>query len=102
MSNFADVCLKSLIGGCSLQQLAVLSSVAYQVGSCGILTLWEVQRLALGIHLMRPSGTKALKEYAFITDSFDPLALFVVSNGSIFSPKLKVIFLMKGQFYILS
>lgn len=85
-----DICLKSIVSGNSVQQLAAMNLVAYQVGASGVLTLWEVRLLALGINSMQPVGTKALNQYATVTDSFDPLSLFVVATGTKLSPKLKV------------
>lgn len=60
------------------------------MGSLGILTMWEVRRLALGVSFMKPFGTRALQDYALVTDSFDPLALFVISSGTNYSPKIQV------------
>lgn len=91
ISNMGDLWLKALVGGYNIQQLVAMNSFVYQVGTSGILTLWEIRRLALGVQLMKPAGTESLKDYALSTDSFDPLALFVVSSGSKHSPKLKVI-----------
>ncbi|KAJ1528811.1 hypothetical protein ONE63_007188 [Megalurothrips usitatus] len=92
VTNFDDTFLKSMVAGNSTQQLAAMNSLAYQVGTAGILTLWEVRRLALGVHLMKPLGTKALQKYAMTTDSFDPLALFVIPTGTTYSPKLRVLY----------
>lgn len=92
MGKLGDICLKSIVCGNSVQQLAAMNLIAYQVGASGILTLWEVRLLALGINSMQPVGTKALNQYAIVTDSFDPLSLFVVATGNKLSPKLKVVY----------
>ncbi|KAK3912489.1 Zinc finger FYVE domain-containing protein 26 [Frankliniella fusca] len=89
--SLENLWLKSLVGGNNFQQMVAMNSFAYQVGTLGIMTLWEVRQLALGVKLMRPMGTPSLQSYAPTTDSFDPLSLFVVSSGSKYSPKLEVL-----------